>query len=58
MNLNLISETLWIGVRSGLLISKLGKLSWLFDQSNNSGSINVKMDGSAFEENHLLRCWG
>ena len=26
--LNLICETLWTGVRSGLLISMLGKLSW------------------------------
>ena len=30
----------------------------LFDGSNNTGSIDVKMDGSALEENHLLRCWG
>ena len=41
----------------------------LFDQSNNTGSIDVKMDGSVLEEkpswvglflrkNHLLRCWG
>ena len=28
LNLNLIYETLWTGVRSGLLISILGKLSW------------------------------
>ena len=28
LNLNLIYETLWTGVRSGLLISMLGKLSW------------------------------
>ena len=28
LNLNLICETLWTGVRSGLLISMLGKLSW------------------------------
>ena len=27
-NLNLIYETLWIGVRIGLLISMLGELSW------------------------------
>ena len=27
-NLNLICETLWTGVRSGLLMSVLGKLSW------------------------------
>ena len=28
LNLNLIYETLWTGVRGGLLISMLGKLSW------------------------------
>ena len=28
-----------------------------FDQSNN-GSNDVKIDGSVFEKNHLLRCWG
>ena len=28
VNFNLICETLWTGVRSGLLISMLGKLSW------------------------------
>ena len=28
LNLNLIYETLWAGVRSGLLVSMLGKLSW------------------------------
>ena len=28
LNLNLIYERLWTGVRSGLLISRLGKLSW------------------------------
>ena len=28
LNLNLIQETLWTGVRSGFLISRLGKLKW------------------------------
>ena len=28
LNLNLIQKTLWIGARSGLLISMLGKLNW------------------------------
>ena len=28
LNLNLLYKTWWIGVRSGLLISMLGKLSW------------------------------
>ena len=30
----------------------------LFDQSNNNGSIDVKMNGLVFILNHLLRCWG
>ena len=30
----------------------------LFDQSKNTGAIDVKMDGSVLEEKHLLRCWG
>ena len=29
-----------------------------FDQSNNNGSNDVKIDGSVFEKNHLIRCWG
>ena len=29
-----------------------------FEQSNNTGAIDVKMDGYVLEENHLLRCWG
>ena len=33
------------------------QLVW-FDWSNNTGAINVKMDGSVFGEKHLLRCWG
>ena len=30
----------------------------LFDQSNNNGSINVKMDGAVLEGKNLLKCWG
>ena len=30
----------------------------LFDQSNNTGSIYVNMDGSVLEEKSSLRCWG
>ena len=30
----------------------------LFGWSNNTGAIDVKMDGSVLEEKHLLRCWG
>ena len=40
-------QTLWTGARSGLLISVLGKL---LDWSNNTGSIDVKVDGSVLEE--------
>ena len=30
-----------------------------FDQTNDTGAIDVKMNGSAFlRKNHLLRCWG
>ena len=29
-----------------------------FDQSKNTGAIDVKMDGSVLEEKNLLRCWG
>ena len=30
----------------------------LFDLSNNCVAIDVKMDGSVFDKNHLLRCLG
>ena len=29
-----------------------------FDRSKNTGAIDVKIDGSALQEKHLLRCWG
>ena len=29
-----------------------------FHQSNNIGSIDLTMDGSILEENHLSKCWG
>ena len=29
-----------------------------FDQSDNTGTIDVGMDGSVFEEKSSLRCWG
>ena len=59
LNLNLIYETLWIGVRSGLLISVLGKLSWFCL----TGLITVvllvwKWLGLLLRKNQLLRCWG
>ena len=46
LNLNLIYETLWTGLRSGLLILMLGKLSWF----HLTGLIDVKMGGSVLEE--------
>ena len=29
-----------------------------FDWSNNTGAVDVKMDGLFLKKNHLLRCWG
>ena len=49
LNLNLIYETLWTGARRGLLISMKTQLA-LFYWSNNTGSIDVKMNGSVLEE--------
>ena len=59
LNLNLICETLWTPVRSGLLISMLGKLSWF----RLTALITVvllmwKWMGQFLRKNHLLRCWG
>ena len=58
LNLNLIYKTLWTGVRSGLLISMLGKLSWF----RLTGLITLvllmwKWMGLFLRKNHLLRCW-
>ena len=52
LNLNLICETRWTGVRSGLLIYfNAGKTQFVsFDRSNNNGSIDVKMGGCILEE--------
>ena len=59
LNLNLIYETRWTGVRSGLLISMLGKLSWF----RLTGLITMvllmwKWVGLFLRKNHPLRCWG
>ena len=59
LNLNLIYETLWTGVRSGLLILMLGKLNWFCLK----GLITMvllmwKWIGLYLRKNHLLRCWG
>ena len=57
LNLNLIYETLWTGARNGLLISMLGNLV-LFDRSNNTGAIDVKMGGSVLEEQSSFKMLG
>ena len=44
--------------RNGLLISMLEKLLVLFDQSNNTGVIDVKMDVPVLEENSPLKMLG
>ena len=59
LNMNLIYETLWTGIRSGLLISMLGKLSWF----RLTGLITMvllmwKWMGLFLRKNNLLRCWG
>ena len=46
LNLNLIYDILWTGTGNGLLISILVS----FDQSYNTGAIDVKMDGSVLDE--------
>ena len=47
LNLNLIYVTSYTGAGSGLLISMLETLN---DQSNNTGAIDVKIDGHVLEE--------
>ena len=59
LNLNLICETLWTGVSSGLLSSMLGKISWFCL----TGLITMvllkwKWMGLLLRKRHLLRCWG
>ena len=58
LNLNLINETLWTGVRSGLLISMMGKLNWFRLIGHNNGSIDVAMDGSVLEEKSSFKMLG
>ena len=59
LNLNLIYKTLWTGVRSGLLISLLGKLSWFHLTSLITMVILMwKWMGLLLRKIHLLRCWG
>ena len=59
LNLNLIYKTLWTGVRSGLLISLLGKLSWFHLTSLITVVLLMwKWTGLFLRKNHRLRCRG
>ena len=50
--MNLIYETLWTGAGKWLVDFNSRKTQLVpFDQSNNTGAIDVKMDESVFEEN-------
>ena len=59
LNLNLIYKTLWSGIRSGLLISMMGKVSWFRLTSLITMVLLIwKWMGLFLRKNHLLRCWG
>ena len=49
---------MWTGAESGLLISMLKKQLVLFDWSNNTGVIDVKMDLSVLEEKLSFKMLG
>ena len=51
-------ETLWTGAGSGLLISMLEKLLVLLGWSNNTGTIDVKMNWSVHEEKSSFKILG
>ena len=58
LNLNLIYETLWTGVRSGFLISMLGKISWFCLTSLITMVLLMwKWMGLFLRKNNLLICW-
>ena len=45
--------------RKWLVDFNAGKIQLVsFDWSKSTGAIDVKMDGSVLEKNHILRCWG
>ena len=60
LNLNLIYDTLWTGAGSGLLIDfNAGKTPLVsFGWSNNTGAIDVKMEGSVLEEKSSFKMLG
>ena len=58
LNLNLIYDTLWTGLRSGLLTSMLGKRSWFCLIGLITLVLLVwKWMALFLRKNHLLRCW-
>ena len=58
VNFNLICEALWTG-SSKWLVDFIARKTWLvlFDRSNNAGVIDVKIDETVLDENHVLRSW-
>ena len=59
LNLNLISKTLWTGVKKWLVDFNPGKTQLVsFDQSNSNGSIDVKMVRSVLEEKSSFKIMG
>ena len=58
LNLNLTYRSLWTVVGSTFFISNTAKTQFvLFDQSNNSGAVDAKIDGSVLEKKYIFRCW-
>ena len=63
LNLNMINKTLWTRVRSGVLISMLGKLNWFHLTLTRFSLIAMilltwKWMSLFLRKNHILRCWG
>ena len=59
LNLNLIYKRLWTGVRSGLLISMLGKLIWFHLTSLITMFLLMwKWMGLFLRKKFIVRCWG
>ena len=57
--MNLICEALWTGASSGFVDFNAEKTQLVsFDRSNNTGSIDVKMDGSVLEEKSSFKMLG
>ena len=59
LNLNLIYKTMWTGIRSGLLISLLGKFNWFHLTGQITMVLLMRKWMSLFsKKNHLLRSCG